>query len=104
LPAAAGAATFPALVLPCLVRHEIAGMPHSAGSGSLLRIAADVAESRLRVHVIAVAAHAAEHPDDRIESLRSRLAALYGDRAHFLRRRSVQGDRCQVDTTIEIPQ
>jgi hypothetical protein len=104
VPAAAGAATFPALVLPCLVRHEIAGMPRSPGSGSLLRIAADVAESRLRVHVVAVAAHASEHSDDRIESLRARLAALYGDRAHFLRRRCVQGDRCEVDTTIEIPQ
>jgi hypothetical protein len=104
LPAAAGAATFPSLVLPCLVRHEIAGMPRSAVSGSLLQIVADIAESRLRVRVSAVAAHAYEHPDDRIESLRTRLAALYGDRGRFLRRRSLREDRCQVDTTIEIPQ
>jgi hypothetical protein len=104
LPPAAAAAAFPAMVLPCVIRHEVEGMACSPVRAVALRIEADLVHSHLRVRISGVRPEAFGSDDERIESLRVRLTALYGERASFVRRRWGQGGRCQVETIIEIPQ
>jgi len=104
LPPAAAAASFPAMVLPCAIRHEVEGMVSRAVPMAILRVEADLTQSYLRVSATAVTAGASAGDDDRIEALRVRLAALYGERARFVRQRWLQGDGFHVRTTIGIPQ
>ena len=104
LPPAAAAASFPAMVLPCAIRHEVEGMISRAVPMAILRVEADLTQSYLRVSATAVTAGASAGDDDRIEALRVRLAALYGERARFVRQRWLQGDGFHVRTTIGIPQ
>lgn len=100
---AAAAASFPAMVLPCAIRHEVEGIGQAAPDATL-RIEADLVQSHLRVRISGATRDLSGSDDDRIEFLRARLAGLYGERARFLRRGHVQGARCEVETIIEVPQ
>lgn len=101
---AAAATTFPAMVLPCVVRHDIAGMAASPGRAATVCVEADVVDAYLRVTTSAVTADSSDSDDDRIESLRVRLATLYGERARFVRQRWTEGDDFHVRTIIGIEQ
>jgi LytS/YehU family sensor histidine kinase len=101
---AAAAAAFPAMVLPCAIRHEVEGIVGQAALEATWRIEADLVQSRLRVRVSGATRNLSGRDDDRIEFLRARLASLYGERARFVRRCQVQGARCEVETIIEVPQ
>jgi hypothetical protein len=101
---AAAAAAFPAMVLPCTIRHELGRTLGRPVSEAALRVEAEHAQACLRVRITAVTADPCVCNDDGVESLRVRLAALYGERARFARRRQAQGDRCRTETLIEIPQ
>lgn len=98
LPHGTEATTFPAMILPCVIKHEA-----SRTGVTMIRVEAELMESCLRLRVYGIATDSSVRDDDRIESLRVRLTTLYGDRARFLRQRSVQGDRYCTETIIEIP-
>lgn len=104
LPPATAAAVFPAMVLPCVIRHDIAGMAGSANRTATVRVEADLVDACLQIRISDIPADPSGRDDGRIESLRERLAALYGDRARFARRRRVKDGCCHVETVIEIPQ
>lgn len=104
LPPAASAAAFPAMVLPCAIRHEVEGMAGRTVPAATLRVEADLVQSYLRVRISGFTTDASDCDDDRIEALRVRLTALYGARARFARHRRMQDGRCHVETVIEIPQ
>jgi hypothetical protein len=101
---AAATAAFPAMILPCAIRHEVEGIVGRAVAEATLRIEAVLEQSHLRVRVSGATRDLPGCDDDRIEFLRARLASLYGERARFVRRRRVQGTRCEVETIIEVPQ
>ncbi len=103
LPPAVAAAAFPAMVLQCVIRHEVGAVDRTV-SAATLRVEADLVQACLRVRIDVVTTDALDRDDDRIEALRVRLATLYGERAGFMRRRKVHGARCHVETLIEIPQ
>lgn len=104
LPPAVAAAAFPAMVLPCAIRNEVEGMAGRTVPAATLRVEAELAQAYLRVRICAVTTDASDGNDDRTKALRDRLTVLYGEHARFVRQRKVQGERCHVETIIEIPQ